>query len=174
MSAELIAIFATGIALAGLILTVTGRLSTRLTAVEKETARVAGAVDILTEFLIDRERSATGGMTMTETTSGKVEIVHPSYRPNKEDMRVDAAFEEAVDTLTRLFAFSISIGRGAANSRAVAEPSALSHVVLPRLAPVGASHDAGGRSGKGRRTAANPRPRRSGRRALPGSPGRTG
>ena len=61
MSAELIAIFATGIALAGLILTVTGRLSTRLTAVEKETARVAGAVDILTRFLIDRERPAARG-----------------------------------------------------------------------------------------------------------------
>ena len=60
MSAELIAIFGTGIALAGLILTVTGRLSVRLTAVEKETARVAGAVDILTKFLIDRERSAAG------------------------------------------------------------------------------------------------------------------
>ncbi|MDE0058431.1 MAG: hypothetical protein OXI22_17565 [Defluviicoccus sp.] len=60
MSAELIAIFGTGIALAGLILTATGRLSVRLTAVENETARVAGAVDILTKFLIDRERPAAG------------------------------------------------------------------------------------------------------------------
>ena len=45
MSAELIAIIAAAISLAGLILTVTGRLSVRLTAVEKETARVAGLLE---------------------------------------------------------------------------------------------------------------------------------
>ncbi len=45
MSAELIAIIAAAISLAGLILTVTGRLSMRLTAVEKETVRVAGLLE---------------------------------------------------------------------------------------------------------------------------------
>ena len=45
MSAELVAIIAAAISLAGLILTVTGRLSARLTAVEKETARVAGLIE---------------------------------------------------------------------------------------------------------------------------------
>ena len=58
LSPEIYAIVAVGVALAGLILTVTGRLSTRLTAVEKETARLAGSLDILTKFLIDRERHA--------------------------------------------------------------------------------------------------------------------
>jgi len=59
MSLESMTTIAVGVALAGLILTVTGRLSTRLTAVEKETARIAGAVDILSKFLIDRERSGS-------------------------------------------------------------------------------------------------------------------
>lgn len=45
MSIELIAIIAAAISLAGLILTVTGRLSARLTAVEKETAHVAGLLE---------------------------------------------------------------------------------------------------------------------------------
>ena len=45
MSPELIAIITAAIALAGLILITTGRLGTRLTAVEKETARLSGLLE---------------------------------------------------------------------------------------------------------------------------------
>ncbi|MDE0418285.1 MAG: hypothetical protein OXI95_15305 [bacterium] len=45
MSVELIAIIAAAVSLAGLILTVPGHLTARLTAVEKETARVAGLLE---------------------------------------------------------------------------------------------------------------------------------
>lgn len=45
MSAEMIVIIAAAVSLAGLILPVTGRLSAQLTAVEKETARVAGLLE---------------------------------------------------------------------------------------------------------------------------------
>ena len=40
-TAIIFSVIGVGVVLAGLILTVTGRLSTRLTAVEKETARLA-------------------------------------------------------------------------------------------------------------------------------------
>ena len=45
MSPELIAIITAAIALAGLILITTGRLGARLTAVEKETARLSGLLE---------------------------------------------------------------------------------------------------------------------------------
>lgn len=45
MSPELVAIITAAIALAGLILITTGRLGTRLTAVEKETARLSGLLE---------------------------------------------------------------------------------------------------------------------------------
>jgi len=41
-TAIIFSVIGVGVVLAGLLLTVTGRLSTRLTAVEKETARLAG------------------------------------------------------------------------------------------------------------------------------------
>ena len=41
----ILAIVAVGVALAGLILTTSGRLGARLTAVEKETARMAGLLE---------------------------------------------------------------------------------------------------------------------------------
>ena len=41
----ILAIVAVGLALAGLILTTSGRLGARLTAVEKETARMAGLLE---------------------------------------------------------------------------------------------------------------------------------
>ena len=57
------AIVATGIGLATLILTTTGRLGVRLTAVEtaiteirERLARLEGQVDVLARFLIDRDR----------------------------------------------------------------------------------------------------------------------
>ena len=43
--AVIVSVVLVGLSLAGLILTVTGRLSTRLTAVEKETARMAGLLE---------------------------------------------------------------------------------------------------------------------------------
>ena len=45
MSVELVAIIAATISLAGLILTVTGRLSAHLTAVETRTARIEGLLE---------------------------------------------------------------------------------------------------------------------------------
>lgn len=45
MSPELIAIITAALGLAGLILITTGRLGTRLTAVEKETARLSGLLE---------------------------------------------------------------------------------------------------------------------------------
>ena len=45
MSPELIAIITAAIGLAGLILITTGRLGTRLTAVEKEIARLSGLLE---------------------------------------------------------------------------------------------------------------------------------
>ena len=44
-TAIIFSVIGVGVVLAGLILTVTGRLSTRLTAVEKETARLAGLLE---------------------------------------------------------------------------------------------------------------------------------
>ena len=44
-TAIIVAICAVGVALAGLILTTSGRLGARLTAVEKETARLAGLLE---------------------------------------------------------------------------------------------------------------------------------
>ena len=43
--AILVSIVATGAVLAGLILTTTGRLGARLTAVEKETSRISGLLE---------------------------------------------------------------------------------------------------------------------------------
>ncbi len=44
-TAIIFSVIGVGVVLAGLILTVTGRLSTRLTAVEKETTRLAGLLE---------------------------------------------------------------------------------------------------------------------------------
>ena len=44
-TAIIVSVIGVGVVLAGLILTVTGRLSTRLTAVEKETARLSGLLE---------------------------------------------------------------------------------------------------------------------------------
>ena len=44
-TAIIFSVIGVGVVLAGLILTVTGRLSARLTAVEKETVRLAGLVE---------------------------------------------------------------------------------------------------------------------------------
>ena len=44
-TAIIFSVIGVGVVLAGLILTVTGRLSTRLTAVEKGTARLAGLLE---------------------------------------------------------------------------------------------------------------------------------
>ena len=44
-TAIIFSVIGVGVVLAGLILTVTGRLSTGLTAVEKETARLAGLLE---------------------------------------------------------------------------------------------------------------------------------
>ncbi len=44
-TAIIVSVIGVGVVLAGLILTVTGRLSIRLTAVEKETARLAGLLE---------------------------------------------------------------------------------------------------------------------------------
>ena len=44
-TAIIFSVIGVGVVLAGLILTLTGRLSTRLTAVEKETARLAGLLE---------------------------------------------------------------------------------------------------------------------------------
>ena len=44
-TAVIVSVIGVGVVLAGLILTVTGRLSIRLTAVENETARLAGLLE---------------------------------------------------------------------------------------------------------------------------------
>ena len=44
-TAIIFSVIGVGVVLAGLILTVTGRLNARLTAVEKETARLAGLLE---------------------------------------------------------------------------------------------------------------------------------
>ena len=44
-TAIIFSVIGVGVVLAGLILTVTGRLSTRLTAMEKKTARLAGLLE---------------------------------------------------------------------------------------------------------------------------------
>ena len=60
MSPELIAIIAAAIALAGVILPGQWALRRDMADVRERLARLEGAVDILTKFLIDRERAAAG------------------------------------------------------------------------------------------------------------------
>ena len=58
-TAIIFSVIGVGVVLAGLILTVTGRLSTRLTAVEKDTAQLAGLLKGL--GLIGRTTSRVSG-----------------------------------------------------------------------------------------------------------------
>lgn len=60
MSPELIAIITAAIALAGVILPGQWALRRDMADVRERLARLEGAVDILTKFLIDRERPAAG------------------------------------------------------------------------------------------------------------------